>query len=407
MNSASRLAAGSKCSALPPPTLEAVASFENLYHAWLKAAKGRKKRAVIARFAMHWEQSLAAIARALLAGTYKPGEYRLFTVHEKKTRTIMAAPFVDRIVHHAVCNIVKPHLERAMVGNSCANRNGMGTRKGLALFGKYAHHYSYVLKCDIKKFFPTIDRAILFDQLKPKINDPGLRDLIGRILFAAPDIAGEFDYYEGDTLLAPCEHVRGLPIGNMTSQTWANWYLNRLDHFIMDYCGFGAYVRYVDDFAVFSNDKNSLAGLKAKIEQCLTRLRLKMHPLKSRVYKTTDGVSFLGFRHYRDHRVLLKPNIRRFRRRIRRAVAVGADAAQVRSSIAGWSGFALLGDTVSLRTRLCRKFEKQKEGLSEMVPRSAWGLVEQQQQRPFREPQQQQPEQQEQQLRVSCCPALE
>jgi RNA-directed DNA polymerase len=353
---------------------------------------------------MHWEKTLTEISLAIRSGAYKPGKYRVFTVHEKKTRTIMAAPFLDRVVHHAVCNVVTPHLERSMVANSCANRDGMGTRKGLALFGKYAHRYQYVLKCDIKQFFPSIDRIVLLDQLKPKIKDTGLLDLICRILFVAPDIAGDFDYFEGDTLLSPCEHVRGLPIGNMTSQTWANWYLNGLDHFIMDYCGFGAYVRYVDDFAVFSNDKHALAGLKLKTEQYAARLRLRIHPLKSRVYKTSDGVSFLGFRHYRCYRVLLKPNIRRFRRRIRRAVAEGSDASRLRASIAGWAGFALHGNTFCLRTRLCRKFEKQKEGLSEMVPRSAWGFVEQQQrQLPFRVPQQQQPEQQEQQQRVSLC----
>jgi len=400
------LAAGLKRSVLPPPTLEAVASFENLYHAWIKAARGKKKRPDVARFAMHWEKSLAAISLEIHTGEYKPGKYRVFTVHEKKTRTIMAAPFVDRIVHHAVCNIVTPHLERSMTPNTCANRTGMGTRKGLELFGKYAHDYLYVLKCDIKQFFPSIDRTVLLDRLKPKVKDRGLLDLISRVLYVAPDIADEFEYFEGDTLLAPCEHVRGLPIGNMTSQAWANWYLNGLDHFIMDYCGFGAYVRYVDDFAVFADDKQALASLKLKIERYAAGLRLRIHPLKSRVYKTSDGVPFLGYRHYREHRVMLKPNIRRFRRRIRHAVAEGTDAARLRSSIAGWAGFALHGDTFCLRTRLCQKFEKQKEGLSEMVPRSAWGLVEQQQrQLPFREPQQQQPGQQEQQQRVSCCAA--
>ena len=318
----------------------------------------------------------------------------------------MAAPFVDRVVHHAICNVVTPHLERSMSARSCANRPGMGTRYGLELFGRFASRYHYVLKCDIRSFFASIDRRILREQLAGKVRDSRLLRVIKQVLDIAPVIADEPDWFAGDMLLTPLERPRGLPIGNMTSQTWANWYLNGLDHYVTDLRGFGAYVRYVDDFAVFGNDKRALAALKADLQCFLERLRLRMHEHKSRVYRMREGVPFLGFRHYPRRRVLLKPTVRRFRRRVRGMVHAGLAADTIRSSIAGWTGFARMGNTVRLRARLCARFERLVEGRGVNVPRAAWGLVEQQQRQPaLREPEQQQPREQEQQQRVSLCAA--
>jgi RNA-directed DNA polymerase len=397
-------AAGQNRSKLPLPTLEAVASFENLHCAFRKASQSKLKRPDVARFNMQWESGLTALSGRLLAGEYIPGNYRVFTVYEKKTRTIMAAPFIDRIVHHAVCNVVTPHLERSMTPHSCANRVGMGTRKGLELFGGFAHNYRYVLKCDIRQFFPSLDRDILISLLGTKISDARLIELIRLILFVAPESVIPFDYFPDDTLLSPCEHRLGLPIGNMTSQTWANWYLNGLDHFVMDYKGHGAYVRYVDDFVVFGNDKAALNRLKDDIAEYLQRLRLRVHPQKTRVYHTYDGVPFLGFRHYASHRVPVKQNIRRFKRRIRDMHKQRVEPATLRASIAGWAGFARLGDTARLRSSLCARLERLTLGQGERVPRSAWGLVEQQRQQPsFREPQQEQPGQPQQQQRLPVC----
>ncbi|MBN2189204.1 MAG: hypothetical protein JW699_07105 [Chitinispirillaceae bacterium] len=408
--SADRSADGADPLIEPAVALESVADFENLALAFKKASRGRKSREDIARFSMRWESGLLELRRALLDGTYRPGGYRIFTVHEKKTRIIMAAPFMDRIVHHAICNVVSPVLERSMVPNSCANRVGKGTRAGLELFGTFALKYPYVLKCDIRHYFPSIDRAVLLESLEEKIRDARLRALIAEVLSAAPQHGIEFDYFPGDTLLSPCDRHRGLPIGNMTSQIWANWYLNGLDHYIMDYRGFGAYVRYVDDFVIFSDSKQALNGLKDDISRYLERLRLRVHPGKSRVYRITDGVPFLGFRHYRGHRLLNKQNIRRFKRRIReklRSAAVHPAALEsIRNSIAGWSGHARMGNTWRLRNSL-RERLAQWRGPGAGLPRSAWGLVEQQREQPaLRVPEQQQPGQQEQQLRVSLCSSV-
>jgi RNA-directed DNA polymerase len=353
-----------------------VASFENLHTAFVKASHGKRNRLDVARFGMQWEKNIVELSEQILGGAYTPGPYRIFTVHEKKTRIIMAAPFIDRIVHHAVCNVVTPLLERAMTPNSCANRIGMGTRKGLSLFGRFAHQYPYVLKCDIRQFFPSIDRDILLELLRPEVRDERLRALVRQILSVAPCSCHSLNYFHNE-MINPCEHVCGLPIGNMTSQTWANWYLNGLDHFIMDYRGYGAYVRYVDDFAIFGESKSALQLLKEQITEYLQRLRLSIHPEKSRVYKTSDGVPFLGFRHFRTHRVLNKSNIRRFRRRVRGMVKAEAPMEKLRASIAGWSGFARLGDTAGLRSRLAARFHRLASGQGVEIPRSAWGLVEQ------------------------------
>jgi len=378
MSLASVSADGSNRCGIPLPSIEQAASLDNLYSAYCKARYGKLKRADVAQFGMRWETKLSDLSQQLLEGSYKPGAYRVFTVYEKKTRTIMAATFIDRIVHHAVCNVVSPHLERSMSSNSCANRIGMGTKKGLMLFGKFAHNYPYVLKCDIRQFFPSIDRNILLKLLRPKIRDDRLLSLIRLILFVAPSTMDGISYFQGDTLLSPSEHECGLPIGNMTSQTWANWYLSGLDHFIMDFKGYGAYVRYVDDFAVFGADKSALNLLKSEISSFLESIRLRIHPKKSRIYKTTDGVPFLGFKNFRDHRILLKGNIRRFKRRIRNMTKVGKSSEVLRSSISGWAGFARLGDTLCLRNMLCSRFDNFSKGQGVTIPRSAWGFVEQQ-----------------------------
>jgi retron-type reverse transcriptase len=395
---------------LQQPDFVTVADFGNLALAYRKAAKGKKKRDDIARFSMHWESNLLSLRNNLLDGSFQPGGYKIFTVHEKKTRTIMAAPFIDRIVHHAVCNVVSPVLERSMVPNTCANRPGKGTKAGLELYSRFSLRYRYVLKCDIRQYFPSIDRDILFASLGVKVHDPRLLRLIADILNVAPLTEAECDWFPGDTLLTPLERRRGLPIGNMTSQVWANWYLNGLDHYVMDYCGFGAYIRYVDDFVIFSDCKKSLNALKQDITRYLERLRLRIHPEKSRVYRTCDGVPFLGFRNFRGFRTLLKGNIRRFKRRIRRKIKEVNDGVlpmgSLNSSIAGWCGHARMGDTWLLRDSLQRRM-LQWRGPGEALPRAAWGLVEQQQRQPVRRvPEQQQPEQQEQQQRVSLCSAV-
>jgi len=371
------------------------------------------KRTDVAAFSIKWETKLRELRELLLSRKYTPGDYKIYAIHEKKTRIIMAAPFVDRVVHHAVCNVVNPTLERSMHPHSCANRVGKGTKYGLDLFSKYCRKYRFVLKCDIKNFFPSIDRGIMFDLLRAKIYDPELLALINILIKTPQEQSSALDYFPGDDLFTPLERKRGLPIGNMTSQTWANWYLNGLDHFITSFKGFGAYVRYVDDFAVFGNDKLLLNRLKNEISQYVgERLRLRIHQNKSRVYRTRDGVSFLGFRHYGTHRVVRKESVRRFKRRLLEKTRLLHQGLlmenQYISSIAGWCGFARMGDTYNLRASLRRKLLLLNRGSGEGESCCAWGLVEQQSEQPaLRDPQQEQSGQPQQQSGFSMFPVKE
>jgi RNA-directed DNA polymerase len=371
-----RSALGQKVS-LPATTLENVASFENLYSAYLKARKGKSKRYDVACFGMRWESHLLALSDKLRTSAYHPGRYRIFKVYEKKPRIIMAAPFIDRIVHHAVCNIVQPHLEASMVPVACANRLGMGTRMGLDLFSSYCRKYTYVLKCDVRQFFPTINRNILLDLISPKIEDARLLELIKKILYHAP--SGREADTDAIGIAMNAAEDTGIPIGNMTSQIWANWYLSGLDHYIMDYKGFGVYVRYVDDCAIFNNDKKKLNHLKTDIEGFIAQKRAQsLHQTKSRVYRTDEGVMFLGFRHWRTFRKPAAENIRRFKRRLRNRLAlVERDELLFNaavSTVSGWSGHARQGNTYKLRESLWLRYCR---GQGKEVPRFAWGLVEQ------------------------------
>ena len=162
--------------------------------------------------------------------------------------------------------------------------------------------------------------------------------------------------FPGDNLFTPAERRRGLPIGNQTSQFFANVYLDPLDHFVKDRLGIKGYVRYVDDFLVFSDDKSHLADVREQIREYLIRLRLRLHPKKSVVFPVKDGIRFLGYRVFPTHRLLPKENVRRFRRRVRgmqEDYAAGRVAfAEIYQRLMSWSGHARQANTYRLRCRL-------------------------------------------------------
>ena len=174
----------------------------------------------------------------------------VFFIHEPKRRLISAAPFRDRVVHHALCQRIEPIFERSFISDSYANRVGKGTHRALNRVQQYARHYPYVLQGDLRQFFPSIDHAILHNMLAAKIDDPEILWLIARILASGSNVLGEeYDmvYFPGDDLFAALR-PRGLPIGNLTSQFWANCYLNVFDHFVKRELGCPGYVRYANIF---------------------------------------------------------------------------------------------------------------------------------------------------------------
>jgi hypothetical protein len=272
------------------------------------------------------------------------------------------------VVHHALCNIIEPIWETRFIANSFACRVGKGTHAALDRAQGYARRFRYVLQGDIVQFFPSIDHAILRRLLARRIADRETMVLIDRILESGAGVLESeytLHYFPGDTLLTPLERLRGLPIGNLASQFWANVYLHELDTFVTQTLRQGAYVRYADDWLLFGNDKATLHAYRQQIAAFLVGLRLVLHERKTQVYPVETGIPFLGFRLYPAYRRLKRPNLVRFKRRMRRLLDDYARGdlplARLQSSINGWIAHARHGSTYRLRTRLMREIIPRRE----------------------------------------------
>ena len=226
-----------------------VVSHENLLRAYRNARRGKRGHRRVERFEFRRESELARLREELLAGTYLPGGYRTFMLYDTKARMISAAPFRDRIVHHALCNVLEPIFERSFIHDSYASRKGKGTHAALRRYQQFARQNAYVLKCDVRKFFPSIDHQILKDRIARKIKDEDVLALAGSIIDNSNEQVSVPGHFPGDDLFTQLDRRRGLPIGNQTSQFFGNVYLDALDHFIKEDLGCPGYIRYVDDCA--------------------------------------------------------------------------------------------------------------------------------------------------------------
>ncbi len=333
-----------------------VVEFENLLKAARQAQKGKRFRPNVLRFNYQLETELFQLQSELQSQSYVPGEYRTFEIYEPKPRLISAAPYRDRVVHHALCNIIIPIFEQGFITDSYANRVGYGTHKALKRFVEFARSSRYVLQCDVQKYFPSLDHTILKSILHRKIKCSKTLWLINTIIDHSNPQIPILEYFPGDHLLTPLERRRGLPIGNLTSQFFANCYLNLLDHFVKRSLKAEKYLRYVDDFALFSNDRIFLADARSAIEELLAGLRLKIHPIKSQLFETSIGANFVGFRVLSDRIRVRNDNLRRGRLRLRRLqtkLAAGKiDAQQVQNSLQSWTAHLCHGDTWRLREKI-------------------------------------------------------
>ena len=368
---------------------DGVISFKNLLLAAEKARRGKRFKPGVARFFFHLETELVRLQEELTFMTYRPGPYRTFTIYEGKPRQISAAPFRDRVVHHALTGILEPIFERSFIFDSYACRKGKGTHAAVDRCQQLARRHAYVLKADIQKFFPSIDHAILKDQVARRIKDPHVLWLVRTIIDHSNPQLPAVMWFPGDDLFTPIERRRGLPLGNQTSQFFANIYLDPLDHFVTDRLGL-PYVRYVDDFLLFSDDKRLLLEVRAHISRFLERFRLRIHENKSVVFPTRDGIRFLGYRVFTTHRLLAKENVRRFRRRMRwmqRSFADGRLPLEaIRPRIMSWISHARKANTYRLRADLFSKMSFQRAAA---IPSPSSGRDVQQStvERPLGEPQ--------------------
>ncbi len=339
---------------------EQIHSWDNLLLAYRKASKGKRGHANVAAFEYHLEDNLLALQRELESKTYLPGGYTSFFIHEPKRRLISAAPFRDRVVHHALCNLIEPIFERSFIFDSYANRKGKGTHRALARAQQFARRYQYVLPLDLEQFFPSIDHAILRATLARKIDDEKVMWLVDQILASGVGVlANEYTmrYFDGDDLFA-VHRPRGLPIGNLTSQFWANCFLTPLDHFIKRELQCPAYVRYVDDLLLFANEKALLREWRGALMERLAQLRVTIHSAPAQAKPVTHGIPFLGFVVYPSHRLLKRRTGIAFWRRARALAWEWRTGeiilARVTDSLRGWLNHARFGDTFGLRSQLAR-----------------------------------------------------
>lgn len=333
-------------------------SFEHLLNAYTRAARGKRTREPIAAFEHAVADQLLQLAQELETGTYRPGAYVHFLIHEPKRRRISAAPFRDRVVHHALCAIIEPRFERLFVPGSFANRIGKGTHAALDRLQALARRHRFVLRADIVKHFPSIDHEILCDVLARAIPEADLMQLVDLILSSGDGVlADEYDpvFFPGDDLLATCR-PRGLPIGNLTSQFWSNCYLHSFDQFVSRQLGCRAYVRYVDDFCLFGDDARTLWGWKRAIIERLARLRLTMHESAAQVQPVASGIPWLGFVVFPTHRRVKARKVRAATRRLRSRVgayhAGHVSFAALDASVQGWIAHVQYADTWGLRAHL-------------------------------------------------------
>jgi len=353
-------------------------SWENLVEAARVAARGKRNRPDVARFLHEIEPNLCRLQRELKEGAYRPGGYRTFWIHDPKPRQISAASFRDRVVHHALTRVLEPVFEPRFTAHSFASRKGFGQHRALRLARDACQRYRYVLKCDIRKYFPSIDHAILKELIARVIKCPRTLELAGRIIDDSNEQEAVIQYFPGDSLFTPFERRRGIPIGNQTSQFFANVYLNPLDHFALRELRPGLYLRYVDDFVLFGSDKRELRSMAERIREFLQGLRLSPHERKFRVFCCDEGVTLLGWRILPGQMRLARPNVVRMRRRLKKMAAL-YDAGrlrieQVRCRVQSWLGHAAFGDTWQLRQNLFAQFilTRAEHG------RNARGRVEQQ-----------------------------
>jgi retron-type reverse transcriptase len=324
---------------------EQFCSFENLFNAAYKNQRGKRYKDSTTQFNFNLENNLLRLRQDLLNDTYTPEPYNSFMIFEPKQRLISAATYRDRVIHHAVCNIIAPIFERTFIHDLYSNRKEKGSHKAVDRFQEACRLNTYVLKCDVSKYFASMDKEVLFCLVTRKIKDKRLLAVIRQII----------DSYE-----SPGNSSKGIPLGNLTSQLFANLYLSPLDHYLKETLHCRYYIRYTDDFVVFDNDKHQLSLIKKSLCDFLRDYQLDLNLLKSHVHRTIDGVEFLGYRIFLSHRLIKKANVKRWKKKLRKYQQLYAEnrlAVQpLLQSLKSWNAHAEHADSYKLRERLYAEY---------------------------------------------------
>jgi len=277
-------------------TYEDIISVENLLAAWREFVKGKRKKSDVQEFSQLLMHHIRNLHEDLRRKTYTHGGYHAFSISDPKPRDIHKASVRDRLLHHALYRQLYPFFDRTFIADSYSCRIGKGTHKAMERFKHFAYQISkndtrtcWVLKCDIRKFFASVDQSILMTILNSYIPDQDILWLIERVITSFHSIAPD----------------KGLPLGNLTSQLLVNIYMNEFDQFAKHTLKAKYYIRYADDFVFFSQDRPWLESLLPRITIFLNnRLALTLHPDKVSIHTLSSGIDFLGWVHFFDHRVL-------------------------------------------------------------------------------------------------------
>jgi RNA-directed DNA polymerase len=335
---------------------EEICSFENLYQSYLKARKCKRYKDYILDFSWNVEEELLALQAELKNKTYQHGEYYEFTLYDAKKREIKAAPFRDRVVHHALCNVIEPLFDKKFIYDSYACRKGKGTHKAVKRFeqflksseDKWKGKEVYCLKCDVSKYFDSIDHEILLSLIGRVVKDDDAMWLIKIIVKSSfKHRLHSYDLF----------HYRdtGIPIGNLTSQLFANLYLNELDQFVKHSLQKKYYLRYMDDFLLLGDDKRELHGCENVLRKFLSEeLKLELHKRKVSLAPVGEGVFFLGYRIFQGYKLVRKTTVKRFLANMQLKVVDGEDLAD---SIRSWLSFANNTSNFSLKQMLVKRFD--------------------------------------------------
>ena len=297
-------------------------SWDNFVLAYKNSIKGKASQRQVRKFKKNWEQNLQRVRALVLSGKFKTSKYREMIIHEPKERIIYKLPFSpDRIVQHAIMNILKPIMVNRFIPETYACIEGRGQHKASLKCSEYVRRNQWALKCDIRKFYPSIDQNILSEKLHRIIKDKRFMEIVDGVIFSFPG-------------------GKNCPIGNYCSQWFGNFYLSYLDSYVKRVLKCKDYERFCDDFILFSNDKRYLSECREKIKEFVQK-ELLLEFSKCDLFKTKQGVDFCGYRHFGKYVLLRKSTAKRMKRRLRRIFANKDKYSEdyIKSSIASTKGW--------------------------------------------------------------------
>lgn len=336
-----------------------ICTFKNAMAAFKKARKCKRYRPDVMRFESNREANLIRAVEDLEDGTYTPGPYTVFKVFEPKERVIMALPFYDRVIQHMIVTFIEPIFEKRFIFHSFACRKDKGVHEASAILTKWLYKLEilegkkiWAIKADIRHYFQSVNHEILKAEIRRYISDR-------RLLAILDCIIDHNGIYEDGV---------GIPVGNLTSQLFANVYLNILDQFVKHELGIKYYIRYMDDFVILGEDPAELKEILSKIEEFVnTRLKLELNPKTTIIY-TKNGVDFVGYRHWATMKLLRKAATRRLNQLLKNFEEGTITEEYFDRSLASRLGHMEHADTYQLRQELAGKVKgiKEKKSISEL-----------------------------------------